>query len=137
MNSFIYFNLHKKCFSIRHNGFVVAHASTVVVDEATTKVSETGRQRVLQERVKNVHAGVVGAVREFDGVATERGKAMGWFDGCLPISSELIDKANMRKVSYNPYKGNTFFYVDTDESFVEAGQLLMHERKIHQMQGEV
>ena len=133
MNSFIYFNLHKKCFSIRHNGFVVAHATTVVVDEATTKVSETGRQRVLQERVKNVHAGVVGTVLKFNGVATERGKTMGWVDGCLPNSCELIEKAQMRRVSYNPYKRDTFFYVDTDESFVEAGRLLMSERKIYQL----
>tara|TARA_B100000780_G_scaffold279019_1_gene254999 strand:+ start:3596 stop:3997 length:402 start_codon:yes stop_codon:yes gene_type:complete len=133
MDSFVYFNLHKKCFSIRHNGFVVAHATTVVVDEATTKVSETGRQRVLKERVKNVHAGVVGSVMKFDGVATERGKALGWHDGCFPVSSKLINKARMRRVSYNPYKGNSFFYVDTDESFVQAGQLIMNDRKIYQL----
>ena len=58
MNSFIYFNLHKKCFSIRHNGFVVAHASAVVVDEATTKVSETGRQRVLLQSVARLWDGL-------------------------------------------------------------------------------
>ena len=133
MDSFIYVNLHKKCFSIRHNGYVVAHATAVVVKEATTKVSEASRQRVLKECVKNVHAGVVGAVMSFDGFATKRGKALGWHDGCLPISSELLAKSSARSVSYNPYKGNSFFYEDTDESFVEADQLIMNDRKIYQL----
>lgn len=58
----VYFNLHKKCFSIqdKNTGLVVAHAPSVKMKNVEFKVSEKGRQRVLREKKKNVHAFVVG-----------------------------------------------------------------------------
>lgn len=65
MKVFVYFNLHKKCFSIRslegpERGRVIAHRHIVFLKDVVFKVSEAGRQRVLREKRKNVHAGVVG-----------------------------------------------------------------------------
>jgi hypothetical protein len=62
---FVYFNLHKKVWSLRAldgraKGKVIAHSPYFVVTEAEFRVSEAGRQRVLREQRKNVHAGVVG-----------------------------------------------------------------------------
>ena len=65
MKVFVYFNLHKKVWSVKalegpQKGLVIAHKRFLVLTNAKPKVSEKGRQRVLQERRKNVHAGIVG-----------------------------------------------------------------------------
>ena len=62
MKVYVYFNLHKKCFSVRHKGVVIAHSNEVFVTNARFKVSEAGRKRVLKQKKKNVHAYVVGEV---------------------------------------------------------------------------
>lgn len=56
-----YFNLHKKCFSIRDKKTrkVIAHLDRLKM-QGKFKVSEKGRQRVLKEQRKNVHAIVTG-----------------------------------------------------------------------------
>lgn len=82
----IYWNFHKKLFSVRYKGKVVAHVENIYVDSPTFKVSDAGRQRVLREKRKNVHAYVVGVVCE----------------------ERKID--NLAQVSYNPYKNATFVY---------------------------
>ena len=56
-----YFNLHKKLFSVRacegpDKGRVIAHRKAVCLLNVKFKVSEAGRQRVLREQRKNVHA---------------------------------------------------------------------------------
>jgi hypothetical protein len=62
MKTYVYFNLRKKCFSIKRKGIVIAHADKVYVTNAEFKVSEAGRRRVLKDKRKNVHAYVVGDV---------------------------------------------------------------------------
>lgn len=56
-----YLNLHKNKFSIRarsgiKRGLVIGHQTTVLLRGVTPRISEAGRQRVLRERRKNVHA---------------------------------------------------------------------------------
>lgn len=80
----VYYNLHKKCYSIQSNGLVVAHADSLKLDDATFKVSEKGRQRVLAEKRKNVHAFVVGA---------------------FVVKNKMTPNEN---VYYNPYKHKGF-----------------------------
>jgi len=58
----VYFNLHEKCFSIRHKKKVISHLNEVFLSNAIFKVSEAGRQRVLKQKRKNVHAFVVGDI---------------------------------------------------------------------------
>jgi len=65
MKVFVYFNLRKRCFSVKalegmYKGRVIAHRDSLHLQDAEFKVSEKGRQRVIRERRKNVHAGVVG-----------------------------------------------------------------------------
>jgi hypothetical protein len=79
----VYFNLHKKCFSVQHKGIVIKHVDSITLKNVKYKVSEAGRQRVLRERKKNVHAFVVGEMVE-----------------------ENVECDT--KVSYNPYKYNSF-----------------------------
>lgn len=62
---FIYWNLHRDLFSVREwGGKVIAHAHFIKLRDCEFRVSQAGRKRVLQNRTKNVHAGVVGYVEE-------------------------------------------------------------------------
>ena len=90
---FVYYNLHRHLWSVKalegpHKGRVVAHAHTVALTMASPKVSEKGRQRVLRDKRKNVHAGVVGTLAAFEGDAPP------WWG----------------EVSYNPYRGPSFYF---------------------------
>ena len=56
----VYFNLHKHLFSIQalegpYSGRVLLHVSKVYLSDVVFKVYESGRQRVLDQRRKNVH----------------------------------------------------------------------------------
>ncbi len=56
----IYYNLHKKLFSVKMGSTVIAHSESLVLKDAVFQVSQKGRQRVLDTGVRNVHAGVTG-----------------------------------------------------------------------------
>lgn len=63
----VYYNFNRKVFSIRagegpHRGRVVAHEDKVTVWGARFHVSAAGRERVLRQKRKNVHAWVRGEV---------------------------------------------------------------------------
>ncbi len=93
----VYRNLHKKCYSIRKKGKVVAHRESVLIENPTFVVQPAGRARVLREKKKNVHAYVKGKW-----VTVTSGK----------IKSIMF---GARKVRYNPYLGKDFFYTDGDQ----------------------
>lgn len=99
MKVFVYFNLHRKCFSIKalegpDKGRVIAHSKGVLLFDCAFKVSEAGRQRVLRERKKNVHAGVVGLWLDDE--------VDGTYDRVLRYGSAI---------TYNPYKYDSFVHL--------------------------
>jgi hypothetical protein len=59
---FVYYNLHKHTWSIRDckTRRVIGHSDHVLLFEVKPKVSQAGRERVLREQRKNVHAGLEG-----------------------------------------------------------------------------
>lgn len=85
----VYFNLHKKTWSIKDKktGIVIGYANWLPMKDCKFKVSEKGRQRVLKEKRKNVHAYVEGT-----------------------ISFETLHKSEVQHGSftYNPYKYDSF-----------------------------
>ena len=87
----VYFNLHRKCFSVRcaKSRLVIAHRDEVLLEDVTFKVSEAGRQRVLREKKKNVHAVMRGT----------------WVD--INGGQEIVMQSG-RDIMYNPYKAPTF-----------------------------
>ena len=68
MKHFVYYNLHKHVFSVRSckSGLVEHHVNTVILSDCDFKVSKAGRDRVLKEKRKNVHAGVKGTVKSLE-----------------------------------------------------------------------
>lgn len=91
----VYFNLHRKVWSVltrTPKGWRLAfHERELTLENVTFKVSEAGRQRVLREKRKNVHAFAIGELVEK-----------------LPNGFDIL----MRPVSYNPYKAGTFMCQD-------------------------
>lgn len=62
----VYRNLNNNSFSIRcsKSKLVLAHGNDFIIKNAFSKVSESGRQRVIKEGRKNVHAYVEGEISE-------------------------------------------------------------------------
>lgn len=114
---FVYFNLHKKCWSVKalegeNKGRVIAHEDFVTLVEATPKVSEAGRQRVLKEKRKNVHAGIVG------------------YWGDQSTTDMYFDNLDMQPydITYNPYKHKSFMHTWEETRFTGAPVVVMNSR---------
>ncbi len=89
---YVYWNLHKKCYSVRFRGRVIHHLDRLIGVNATFRVSQAGRKRVLREQSKNVHAFVV-------------------CDDIIFSQKDMIDSPYSfyrNKVTYNPYENTTF-----------------------------
>ena len=56
----VYRNLHKKCWSVRQGGKVKCHTSYICLQDVKFVVQPAGREKVLREKKKNVHAFVKG-----------------------------------------------------------------------------
>ena len=82
---FVYKNLHQNCWSIRQDGLVKAHAKYLYMWDCLFQVNQKGRERVIKEKQKNVHAGILGY-----------------------ISSSVISQTGCKPIGYNPYKHKTF-----------------------------
>jgi hypothetical protein len=110
MKVFVYFNLHRKLFSIKAlegdmKGRVIAHRQQVLLNDATFKVSEAGRQRVIRERRKNVHAGVSGT----------------WFgDDDVQGRTIAFTTINGSAIMYNPYRYSTFVHLYGEHPITSA-----------------
>ncbi len=91
----VYRNLHNGKMSIQQGGLVVGHCDEIMINRAEFIVSEAGRQRVIKEKRKNVHAFVRGYLY---GSCWESRKASGGVS-----------------VSYNPYKAGSFYVRETME----------------------
>lgn len=113
----VYFNLHRRCWSIRSS---VTHRVInklepprylVILTDVTFKVNETGRQRVIRERRKNVHSFACGTL-------VDPQTAVGRFKECVV------------PLSYNPYKAGHFIRTDTGEAVYACKLLLMSTKLV-------
>jgi hypothetical protein len=95
MRVFVYRNIRKGNFSVKalegpSKGLVIHRGDTVHLAHAKPRVSESGRLRVLRDKQKNVHAGIVGVLT-----------------GCRDGNADM---SGYQCVSYNPYRGPSFTY---------------------------
>lgn len=90
-----------RCFKTKH---IVGHAFKVILMDGYTKVSEKGRQRVLEERQKNVHAFVVGDIADVVGFTPYKGRRL---PQLRALESFLLDP-KYSVLYYNPYKTEVF-----------------------------
>jgi hypothetical protein len=86
---YIYRNLHTGGFSVKRRGHVIDRLKyqSLMAEDVTFKVNEAGRQRVIKDKKKNVHAFIVCDKYELYG-------------------RESVD--NARTITYNPYTSSSF-----------------------------
>lgn len=87
---YIYRNLRTKGFSVRYRGIVIDRINSFLAEKVEFKVNEQGRQRVIKERQKNVHAFVIADK----------------YNSISKFSKKLIN--NLKIITYNPYLDNSF-----------------------------
>ena len=103
----VYRNLTKKTISIQDakTNLVIMYSDAVSLSNCKFVVREGGREKVLREKRKSVHAFVVG---ELDDVYK---------------SPEGEDRRGIRQASYNPYKFGYFYDVLTQEPIEQASRV--------------
>ena len=97
---YIYRNLHTGGFSVKYRGLVIDRGFSFTAENITFKVNELGRQKVIAQRHKDVHAYVVADKYNFN---------------------ETVDVDNLEEVTYNPYK---FPY------FLSSGKKIENAKKV-------
>jgi hypothetical protein len=108
---FVYRNLHKKCYSVKDwkTKRVIAHVDTILLVDAKFKVSKAGRERVVREKRKNVHAGV-----------------LGYWNLKLKIDKRKVKT----DVYYNPYKYESFVVLSNKQPVNEAKTVFLHKKGV-------
>jgi hypothetical protein len=98
----VYFNLHKKTFSVRSakSGKVLLHTDEVHIENPEFVVRQSGRNRVLSEGRKNVHAFVRGDATFF----------------------RYTNRPMLDTLTYNPYKYASFVDKQTEEPVYKASR---------------
>lgn len=96
----VYKNLHNGLMSVREcGGRVLTHEHAVYLAAPRFVVQPAGRQKVLREQRKNVHAFV-------------RGQCLGFSQGNL-VGYEGYE--DWKQATYNPYKFDSFVDRDTQK----------------------
>lgn len=109
----VYYNLHKRTFSIRSResesyGRIVGHSDNVVIISPEFVVRQAGREKVLKTKQKNVHAFVRGHVLE----------------DYAPKKEYIIPSGKKDIAKYNPYK-YTHFVNSKEERVYNADMAVM------------
>ena len=103
---YVYFNLHKKVWSVRQDGRIAEHTNHIMLRDARFLVGQAGRKKVLEEKRKNVHAGISGYIVD---------RVPNVPDFCTTVS-------------YNPYKNETFINYATERSILWAPHAVLECR---------
>ena len=151
----VYYNLRYDCLSVvdTSTGKLYCHSHRVELKDAKFHVNENGRQRVVREKRKNVHAYVVGKwVTEGDhqayryvetGYSDEPGHIhhgdmtykkvwdcnchnegeFVWCEKCIPESGEEFKGAY-----YNPYKHKTFVEDVTKKPVYKSERVVLRDK---------
>lgn len=131
----IYYNLNKAVWSIKamegpFYGKVIAYAKAVTLDDAHTVVSQAGRERVLRERKKNVHAYIDGTLNTVQGLEMRQYPV----DlGNLETDEQSWVPAVVQQVKYNPFQVAHFYWEhdgETTEHQTLDRVLMTAERKV-------
>lgn len=101
----VYRNLHTGLMSVREaHGRVLTHEHVVFIRSPRFVVQPAGREKVLREQRKNVHAFV-------------RGELLGFQQGSLSGFDLYTD---WNRATYNPYKYRTFVDKETETPLTET-----------------
>ena len=110
----IYFNLHNHLWSIK---------------DVRPVVSEQGRQRVIEEKRKNVHAYLRGKIVSLGNFQSYKGRRKPREETCRNFALDWLEETRM--ITYNPYQRGDFYYKDNSKTFESADRVyLLPERRV-------
>jgi hypothetical protein len=105
----VYYNLHKQTFSVQKSGIVVLHADFVKLSDVEFRVRKGGLNKVRKEKVKNVHAFVIGILEDF----------------CEFPCSNIPQDSEGEVISYSPYVNDSFVIKSTQEPIFYGNEVNM------------
>jgi hypothetical protein len=105
----VYYNLHKQTFSVQKSGIVVLHADFVKLSDVEFRVRKGGLNKVRKEKVKNVHAFVIGILEDF----------------CEFPCSDIPQDSEGEVISYSPYVNDSFVIKSTQEPIFNGTEVNM------------
>jgi hypothetical protein len=109
----IYRNLNNGRMSIqakvRESWKVVGHVQNAILQDVQFRISEAGRQRVIRDGCKNVHA---------------------WGEGILLAEFDTSINAAI-DLTYNPYLNATFIQRDTDIPIMQCRFLVVRSNRVY------
>lgn len=105
----VYRNLTKDCYSVVNckTGLVVNHVKSICLADCVLRVRPAGRERVIKEQCKNVHAYVSGFITD------PPQKDKHWI-----------------KITYDPYKYYTFVNFKTKDPIYKAEYVHLTETEV-------
>ena len=121
----VYYNLHLHTYSILgwdadKNGWrLKEYADNLVLLDVEFKVSESGRQRVIKEKRKNVHAFAI--AKKVYPIPFDRVTA-------------LMEMRSYRSATYNPYLYDSFVDRATKEKIKNSSHAVLYNKKIAYIQ---
>lgn len=92
----------------KSGGPVIGYDKDIHLKDVIFKVQKGGQSRVRKEKVKNVHAGVVGKIIDSGGNYNTEGWTL---------------------VTYNPYRDNTFIEYESKEPIYNAKEVILKNEK--------
>ena len=104
-----YYDLHRHTFSVTYNGLVMLKADYLKLNDVEFRVRQGGKQKVRDEKRKNVHAFVIGNLDDY----------------CeFPCRNIPVPESN-DVVTYNPYKYDSFVIKTTEEPIYKSNEIEM------------
>lgn len=100
----VFKNLKHGCYSIMQNGSVRASARQVRLTDVEFRVRESGRQRMVRERRRNVHAFAVGRLCDY----------------VHPDETRVLEVLGGRGAFYDPYQFSSFVDRETEAPVTTA-----------------
>lgn len=91
-------NWKRNCYTILQNGVPKASAKQVRLADVEFRIRPSGRDRMLRERKRNVHAYAIGRLIDFT----------------YPDEDRVLEKIHGRTVSYSPYGKAAFMDIESN-----------------------
>ena len=110
----VYYNLHKKCWSIRNKGKVISHLAELEMSNVSFRVQPGGRAKAVAEQVRNVHAFARGEIVEESEIDSE-----------TPLG---------REITYNPFKYESFVYADDGSPVHQVAKARFLGKKVYELE---
>ena len=111
----VFRNLKHDCYSVLQNGKLKLVAKQVRLANVEFRIRESGRQRMIREQKRNVHAFAVGYL----------------LDHAHPSEGRNLDSLDGRLAFYNPLQHDSFVDRETETPVREASVVHMDESGLY------